>query len=344
MNLEDFRRGYEKAKVEEVHNKVLLDPVVSVCVSTFQHGPFIKDCLEGILQQKTDFPIEILIGDDGSTDGTREICLEYARKEPTKIRLFLHRRENNIHIMGRPTGRFNMLYNIYQAKGKYVAFCEGDDYWNDPFKLQRQVQTLATNDRYVLSFHDRIEVDKNKIPVANSGNGKVTPRDLTEEELMRGKLVPPLTVLFRRSLFPPLTPHAIQIVNLDTYLFAMMGQFGSGHYAKDVAPAGYRIHSGGTWSTRSNLLKLVSSYDTFKAIHKDISSTQKPIVADVLFRKNEVVVIEMLKYGDAAFMKFYKEYFSRLLNNRRFSYRFLILTAKALLLSPLFLIKQFKKN
>ena len=145
MDFEALKLKYEKKNVIEYPNQVDGRQVVSVCVQTYQHEPYIRQCLDGILMQVTNFNFEILIGEDGSNDGTREICLEYAKKYPGKIKLFLHHRENNIYIDGKPTGRFNFLYNLYSAKGKYLAICEGDDYWIDPNKLQKQVQFLENN-------------------------------------------------------------------------------------------------------------------------------------------------------------------------------------------------------
>ena len=100
MTFQEFKDQYEKVPVKECPNTVSGNPLVSVCVQTYQHAPYIKECLDGILMQETDFNFEVLLGDDSSTDGTREICLEYARKYPDKIRLFLHHRENNINIGG----------------------------------------------------------------------------------------------------------------------------------------------------------------------------------------------------------------------------------------------------
>jgi glycosyltransferase involved in cell wall biosynthesis len=154
MDLQEFKDKYEHKKVEEYPNQVEQKPLVSVCVMTYQHVNYIKDCLEGILIQQTDFPFEILLGEDESTDGTREICLEYAKKYPNKIRLFLHHRENNIKINGNPTGRFNLLYSFFKAKGKYIALCEGDDYWTDPLKLQKQAEFMDENEDCNLSYHN----------------------------------------------------------------------------------------------------------------------------------------------------------------------------------------------
>src|SRR5690606_14855355 len=119
---------YQKSEVEEVSNQVPDFVLVSVCIVTYNHVDYIRECIESVLNQKLSFQYEILIGDDDSTDGTREICMQYAKQYPEKIKLFLHKRENNILIEGRPSGRFNFIYNLYSARGKYIAFCEGDDY------------------------------------------------------------------------------------------------------------------------------------------------------------------------------------------------------------------------
>src|SRR3954464_5744364 len=112
MNFQEFREKYEKVPVDIFPDCASEHPLVSVSVQTYQHAHYIKDCLEGILMQQTDFPFEILLGEDQSTDGTRKICIEYAQKYPDKVRLFLHQRENNITINGRSTGKFNVLYNL----------------------------------------------------------------------------------------------------------------------------------------------------------------------------------------------------------------------------------------
>src|SRR3954469_1879083 len=119
MNFTDFKAKFQRKVVEEFLNSVPDNPLVSVCVQTYQHIAYIKDCLEGILMQQTNFPFEILLGEDQSADGTREICVEYAQKYPDKIRLFLHHRENNIKTNDRPTAKFNFLYSLFSSRGKY---------------------------------------------------------------------------------------------------------------------------------------------------------------------------------------------------------------------------------
>ncbi|MEZ4781129.1 MAG: glycosyltransferase [Flavobacteriaceae bacterium] len=120
----------------------LENPLVSVVVGVYNHERFIKLCLNGILMQKTDFKYEIILGEDASTDGTREICKEYAKRFPDKIKLFLRSRKDVIYINGNATGRYNFIENLKACQGKYIALCDGDDYWTDPLKLQKQVDFL----------------------------------------------------------------------------------------------------------------------------------------------------------------------------------------------------------
>ena len=101
MNFDQFKAKYQKVSVSEYPNNVLEsmpEPKVSVLLITYQHKEYFRDAIESILMQQTDFPFEIVIGDDDSTDGTRELCIEYAQKYPGKIRCFLHKNENKIRV------------------------------------------------------------------------------------------------------------------------------------------------------------------------------------------------------------------------------------------------------
>lgn len=136
------------------NNDLKTKPLVSVVVPTYQHAAFIGECLDSILMQQTNFPIEILIGEDDSTDGTREICQAYAKAHPDSIKLFLRERKDVIYINGKPTGRSNLKRLIAEAGGRYIALCEGDDYWVDPLKLQKQVDILERDESVSLVFHN----------------------------------------------------------------------------------------------------------------------------------------------------------------------------------------------
>lgn len=131
-------------------------PIVSVCIPTYQQHGYIRECVEGALMQQTSFPFEIVIGDDGSVDGTTEICMEYAEKYPDKIRFYNRTRElcrvfdEEGHIEIEQAG--NWWWTLQDGRGIYIAICEGDDYWIDPLKLQKQVDILENSENVGLCY------------------------------------------------------------------------------------------------------------------------------------------------------------------------------------------------
>lgn len=243
MNFNEFKEKYEHKPVEHYPNQVTGQPVVSVCVQTYNHVPYIRECLEGILMQKTNFSIEILLGEDASTDGTREICLEYAKKYPDKIRLFLHHRENNIKINGSPSGRFNTLYNLYSAQGKYIALCEGDDYWTDPLKLQRQVDFLAGNEAYALCFHNAM-INYEHSAKESQPFGKVEDRVYSGNEILAKWTIPTASVLFRKACLAFDYLANPNFMYGDIILFLSLAQKGKIRGMSELMSV-YRIHVGG---------------------------------------------------------------------------------------------------
>lgn len=230
MTFEEFKKKYEKVPVERYPNAVSDKPLVSVCVQTYNHAVYIRQCLDGILMQQTDFDFEILLGEDDSADGTRKICIEYADKYPDKIRLFLHRRENNIRIGGGPTGRFNFLYNVFSSTCKYLALCEGDDYWTDPLKLQKQVNILENDCSLAGCFHD-VKVLKRRGTVdsflIDNGNFDYNQTRLVNlENLFKSKwLIPTCSFVFRRGVLT-LPDFFCELVFADAALFTSVSACG----------------------------------------------------------------------------------------------------------------------
>lgn len=175
----------------ELENNVLKAvprPLVSIRTSTYNHGPYIKQCIEGILMQKTDFPFEYIIGEDFSTDETRGIVFEYARKFPNVIRVITA----DYNVGSKANGR----RCINACRGKYMAICEGDDYWIDPLKLQKQVDFLENNPEYVLVYTDaeKVNADSKKI-LRNSLKG--ISGNITENFFYKGNPVITATVCYR---------------------------------------------------------------------------------------------------------------------------------------------------
>lgn len=156
---------------------------------TYNQEEFIAQAIEGVLMQKTNFKYQLVIGEDCSTDRTRKICKEYAEAHPEKIKLFLN--EKNIGLGA------NYVKTYTECTGKYVAICDGDDYWTDPLKLQKQVDFLESNGDFDMVFTSNANLYI---------SGKQHLRNLIEVpkissfgELVFGNYIASVTVLFRKK-------------------------------------------------------------------------------------------------------------------------------------------------
>jgi glycosyltransferase involved in cell wall biosynthesis len=237
------------------------EPLVSVAIQTFNHRNYLKDCLEGILCQKVDFKFEILLRDDASTDGTAEIAEMYASKYPKVINLLAYAENQYIN------GVKPFLDNVKRAKGKYVAFCEGDDYWTDPYKLQKQVDLLEENKEYVLSFHKSTPISKEGIILRESYNDSHY-ENMAKGDMIKPKSFPTLTVCFRNVLEKLPDDLMSKAPNGDTFLYSFLGNYGKAKYQADILPAHYRVHEGGVHSMKSSSKKNEMSVKTFKQLAK----------------------------------------------------------------------------
>lgn len=131
---------------------------VSVYCLAYNHEKYIKDCLEGFVNQKTNFKYEVIVHDDASTDNTASIIKEYASKYPNIIKPILQKENQYSQSLQHIIDKF-----IEPAlKGKYVAICEGDDYWCDNYKLQKQVGILENHPEYVACTHQTKTVNSSK--------------------------------------------------------------------------------------------------------------------------------------------------------------------------------------
>jgi len=167
--------------------------IVSVCMITYNHENFIREAIEGVLMQKTDFPIELIIGEDCSTDNTRSIVLEYASKYPEIIRPLLP--EKNLGVMK------NFIETLLAAIGKYIALCEGDDYWTDPYKLQKQVDFLEANEAYSFIHTNGQDLLKNKLKIWSKWKNGIVEGDVTTE-IYYSTIARTCSVLFRTVYLP----------------------------------------------------------------------------------------------------------------------------------------------
>ena len=283
MNFEDFKKEYEKVPVYEYPNSVHKQPLISICIQTYQHASYIRECLDSILAQKVDFPIEILLSEDGSTDGTREICIEYAKNYPDKIRLFLHVIENNISLLGSRSGRFNFIYNIYTSNGKYLAMCEGDDYWTDPLKLRKQIDVFEKDDRYSLVVHQSLKVIETTVTDKILGISDHTGEVDTDILLAREKgIVPTASMVFKKEMVLDMPEWMNTAPVGDYYLLLLAVKFGAVFHIHEVM-ATRRIVAG-SWTTKKK------NVGWFVGQHKKHFESLDLFLIDVGFKFEDSIV------------------------------------------------------
>ena len=297
MTFPEFREKFESVTVDWYPTSCGEDPMVTICVQTFKHATFIRQCLDSILVQQTNFEFQIQLGEDGSVDGTREICVDYAKKYPDKIRLFLHHRENNITINGMPTGRFNFLYNLFTAKGKYVALCEGDDYWTDPKKLQKQVDIMEASDHYVACFHDVSRLtNKGLIPSQLrflTPDNEMIASDVELKDIISRKwIIPTCSFLFRRDKLI-LNNSFLDFPNGDFLLFVELSKSAKFLFIPEIMGV-YRKNNPGNATNnrdiRDRILIGVKKIRLFIDLQKRGILNEDPVVWDVIEKELEEVI------------------------------------------------------
>lgn len=239
-----------------------MKPLVSISCTTYNHASFIRQCLDGFVIQKTLFPFEILIHDDASTDGTQDIIAEYEKKYPDIIKPIYQ--QDNQYSKGIPIG---VTFNFPRAHGKYIAMCEGDDYWTDPLKLQKQVDFLESHPDYVMCSHRFNKYWHEKGVLEEDSDKDFKGADYDLQNLIGGKwLTQTLTVMYRRSALD-LKRCESYGMSLDMILFYELLRHGKGYCFPEVMGV-YRYHRGGVWSEVSQNRRLLTEFKARLAIYK----------------------------------------------------------------------------
>jgi len=216
------------------------NPMVSVCCMTYNQESFITQSIEGFLMQKTNFPIEIIIHDDASTDKTAQIIKQYAEKFPNLIIPIL---QTENQFSKREVGVLTHLVIPY-SRGKYIALCEGDDYWVDPYKLQKQVDFLEANPDYTFSM-GRVDVLTQKTGEVNKMKEFVNPikkETYSLRDYLKSKFSQTSSFVFRNS--PEPFPEWFSLVHGgDQSLVLVKTGKGKIKYHRDLFSI-YRINEG----------------------------------------------------------------------------------------------------
>lgn len=258
----------------------MCEVLVSIVCITYNHKHFIRQCLDGFLMQQCDFPFEIIIHDDASNDGTSEIIKEYSVKYPDIFRVFFED-ENQFLKTDFIT---NKLFS--SVRGKYVALCEGDDFWTDPLKLKKQVELLELNKEAAICFHPIMthwEDHKKKDALFPQAKVLANRRCFYLEDLLKSNFIPTCSVMYRwrfhadsLNLIPP------NIFPMDWFWHLLHAQKGSIIYSTDCM-AVYRKHAEGVWYEAGNSLEWLKKYSV--AYENFIVAVEKQFGVDKSFDK-----------------------------------------------------------
>lgn len=205
---------------------------ISACIITYNQVHYIEKCIKAAIDQKIE-NYEIVIGDDNSTDGTSEICKKYAESNPNIIRYF--RRNKNLGMTR------NWIATLEESKGNYIAICEGDDYWTDPLKLQKQVSFLENNKNYALHCTNALIIDGQKqTPTQNDAVS------FNAFDILNKNFTYTASLCFKKEdiLIPDFIEKSPAI---DWLLILYALRKKKGYFSKNITCA-YRIHEGGIWS------------------------------------------------------------------------------------------------
>ena len=226
--------------------KIASNPVVSVLVRTYNHEKYLRCALDSLVSQQTNFPFEIVIGDDCSTDATSSICKEYQEKHPTCIKVILQEKNKGI------AENYNDI--LRQCQGRYIATCDGDDFWCDTEKLQKHVDYMEQHPSVVITYHDAKPVDAENTIGEETLLPTSRKKDFSSDDLQRGKWILPVTMCYRRDVIPEILLNMTsRVFNEDVFIISLAGQFGRGAYLETIAPSAYRQTDAGIWSQQSDV-------------------------------------------------------------------------------------------
>jgi glycosyltransferase involved in cell wall biosynthesis len=236
-------------------------PLVSIVMIAFNVERYVAQAIESVLAQHPPLDIEIIIGEDGSTDRTREIVQAYARTYPKLVRLLL--RDQNLGM------NRNFFATWAEARGRYVALLDGDDYWTGPDKLQMQVAYLERNPCCALCFHNVTVVYEDDTPAHPFHLERPGPRLSTRipatssglRELAGGNFIQTASVMYRRGLVTTLPSWVLEMPTFDWPLHLLHAEHGTVDYC-DRTLAAYRVHADGMWSSGLSYYRTTDDVDS----------------------------------------------------------------------------------
>lgn len=280
------------------------NPLVSILMITYNHELFITQAIDSILMQNINFSYEIVIGEDCSTDGTRDIIVNYKKKYGDQLKLIMQ--ETNVGMMN------NFIKTYTECTGKYIATLDGDDYWTDPYKLQKQIDFLEKNPDYAICFHNMRIIDEDQPHLTHMSN--IKQKEITDiNTLALGNYIFTASCVFRKN-FSRIPDWFYQCPVGDYPLHLLNAQYGKIKFIDEVMGV-YRVHQGGIWENKNYSYRLEESIKMLEIIRtkfdKKINKTLNNILYDYCFE----LAIHSLKNND--FTK-YEIYLAKIKGNHPF--------------------------
>jgi glycosyltransferase involved in cell wall biosynthesis len=295
--------GKEVIIIDETVNKI---PFVSVTMITYNHGDFIEEAIKGVVMQKTSFYFNLIIGDDNSNDNTREIILKYQKLYPEIIILKLPLSNLGVNV--------NSLSNNLFCTGKYVAICEGDDYWIDENKLEIQALFLENNQDYVFCFHNAITSNNDDPFKAKNFVEIESDSEFGLDLFMERNIVPTASVVYQKefALNLPYWFNYVLYGDYAIYLYILYTSKKKSYYFSNTMSV-YRVHNRGIFSSLNNaegkilkninLLQLYFFFYNYVFTGKDkrllkniISFWQISLLFLLIKQKNYIKILSSLFY------------------------------------------------
>ena len=279
-----IQHKYTRQQFEQVTKPAT--PLVSICIPTYNHGKYIRQCLEGVMMQQTSFAFEVIVGEDCSTDDTRSIIEEFEAKYPGIIKPVYHPQN-----VGPQRNAYEFCWP--RLTGKYIAVCEGDDYWTDPHKLQKQVDFLEANEEFVLCFHEvRTVTEKDEVLREEAGAFRVF-----DWKSIFSQHIATMSVVFRNCI-PSTHEDFIHVTYGDIFLFTVLSKYGK-LAELDFIGGNYRKHAGGAFSGRTLEEKYKGSIETRKLMTRStlFNEDQKKEIVKTMWREKKKFAKNLIKHG-----------------------------------------------
>lgn len=224
---------------------------------TYNHENYIREAIEGVLMQVCNFYLELIVSNDCSTDSTDKVIQVIIQNHPKAVLIKYINHEKNLGMMP------NFIETIEECNGKYIALCEGDDYWTDPLKLQKQVDFMEANPEYNICFHntENFDQDKNKL-IADSITRDV-PETTNAEDLAKGNFIHTPSVVLRNNFILPKWFSKSPLGDWTLYMIAIKDK----KIKKlDEVMAVYRIHNNSIWSLKSKEFRVLNFVESIKLL------------------------------------------------------------------------------